>query len=109
VNTKLNHVQNWLELAIEAKWSAAALAKRCGVSVRTLHRHFLKHTGKSTQSWLAEQRQRNALELLRNGTSVKETASLLSYSQPGNFSRKYKRHWGICPSLQLIKARGCRV
>jgi len=32
-------------------------AKNCGVSVRTLHRHFLQHTGKNTKTWLDEQRQ----------------------------------------------------
>lgn len=100
MHTRLNHIQNWPELAREAKWSVSALARLCGVSVRTLHRHFLKHMGKNTKTWLAEQRQRHALELLRDGSSVKETASCLGYKQPTNFTRKYKVHWGICPSLQ---------
>ena len=100
MNTRLNHIQNWLELAQQANWSAAVLAKKCGVSVRTLHRHFLKQMGKNTKSWLAEQRQCHALELLRDGSSIKETSSCLGYKQPSNFTRKYKHHWGICPSLQ---------
>jgi AraC-like DNA-binding protein len=100
MNTCLNHIQNWPELARQAKWSATTLAKKCGVSVRTLHRHFLKQMGKNTKTWLAEQRQRHAIELLCNGSSIKETASLLGYNQPTNFTRKYKNHWGICPSLQ---------
>src|ERR1017187_3483033 len=100
MSTHLNHIQNWLELAREANWSAAALAKKCGVSVRALHRHFLKQMGKNTNIWLAEQRQRHALELLRDGCSIKETASCLGYKHPTNFTRKYKNHWGICPSLQ---------
>lgn len=100
MNTRLNHVQDWLELARQANWSTAALAEKCGVSVRTLHRHFLKKMGKNTKTWLAEQRQRNALELLCRGSSIKETASCLGYKHPSNFARKYKNHWGICPSLQ---------
>lgn len=100
MNSKLKHIQNWPELACEAKWSAAALAKKCGVSVRTLHRHFLKQMGKNTKAWLAGQRQRKGNELLRNGSSIKETASCLGYKQPTNFARQYKDHWGICPSLQ---------
>jgi transcriptional regulator GlxA family with amidase domain len=100
MNTKLDHLQNWPELAREAKWSVSALAKNCGVSVRTLHRHFLKQMGKNTKTWLAEQRQRNARELLCDGSSIKATASCLGYKQPTNFTRKYKDHWGICPSLQ---------
>jgi transcriptional regulator GlxA family with amidase domain len=100
MNTKLNHIQNWSELASQANWSASALAKKCGVSVRTLHRHFLKQMDKSTKDWLAEQRQRHAVELLRKGSSIKETSACLDYKQPGSFSRGFKSHWGIRPSRQ---------
>jgi AraC family chitin signaling transcriptional activator len=100
MNTRLHHTQNWVEHAREANWSAVALAKKCGVSVRTLHRYFLRKTGKNTKNWLAEQRQRHALELLCEGSSIKETAFRLGYKQPTNFTRKYKNHWGICPSMQ---------
>jgi AraC-like DNA-binding protein len=100
MNTRLHHIQNWPEFAREANWSVAALAKKCGVSVRTLHRHFLKQMGKNTKSWLAEQRQHQAIELLHEGSSIKETAACLGYKQPTNFTRKYKNHWGICPSQQ---------
>ena len=100
MNTKLKYVQNWPELARQAKWSASALAKLCGVSVRTLHRHFLKHLGRSTKIWLAEQRKKNACELLSDGSSVKEAAACLGYKQPNNFTRYFKTQTGICPSMQ---------
>lgn len=100
MNTKLNHIQNWSELARQTKWSASALAKRCDVSERTLRRHFLKQIKKDIKTWLAEQRQQQAVELLRDGSSIKETASNLGYKQATNFTRKYKNHWGICPSIQ---------
>jgi transcriptional regulator GlxA family with amidase domain len=100
MNTRLNHIQNWPELARKANWSAAVLAKKCDVSVRTLHRHFLKQMGKNTKAWLAEQRQGHALELLCHGSSIKATASCLGYKHPTNFTRNYKHQWGICPSQQ---------
>jgi AraC-like DNA-binding protein len=100
MNTKLNHIENWPELARQVNWSAAALAKKCGVSVRSLHRHFLKQMGKNTKAWLVEQRQRLGRELLHDGSSIKETAFCLGYKQPTNFTRKYKAHWGVCPSMQ---------
>src|ERR1035437_3409441 len=100
MNTKLKFIENWPELAREAKWSASALAKLCGVSVRTLHRHWVKQMGENTKTWLDEQRQRYALELLRAGSSIKETAFCLGYKQQTNFTRKYKDHWGVCPSMQ---------
>jgi AraC family transcriptional activator FtrA len=100
MNTKLNNIQNWPELARQAKWSASALAKLCGVSVRTLHRHFLQHMGKNTKAWLDEQRQHNARELLCDGSSIKETSACLGYKSQSNFSRHYKHQTGICPSQQ---------
>ncbi len=104
-NFRLKHIQNWPELARETKWSASALAKKCGVSVRTLHRHFLQHMGKNTKDWLAEQREHDALELLCDGSSIKETAACLGYKQPNNFTRHYKSRTGISPSRQSAANR----
>lgn len=105
MNTSLQQIQNWPELARQANWSVDTLAKKCGISVRTLHRHFLKKVGKNTKTWLAEQRQLHALELLHDGASIKETAFVLGYQHPTNFTRKYKIHWGICPSMQTSSPR----
>jgi AraC family chitin signaling transcriptional activator len=99
MNTKLNHIEDWLPIARQAGWSVTKMAKLCGVSVGTLRRHFLKHVGKTTRDWLTEQQQRLAIELLRDGSSIKETAGCLGYEDPTNFSRRFKQHWGVCPSL----------
>jgi len=101
MNTKLNNIQNWSALAVKAGWSAAALAKLCGVSGDTLRRHFLKRYGKLPGDWLAEQRQHRAMGLLLDGSSVKETAACLGYKQQTNFTRKFKEYWGNCPTFQL--------
>lgn len=100
MTTKLQNIHNWPELARQAQWSASALAKHCGVSVRTLHRHFLRHLGKNTRTWLDEQRQRTAHELLCDGSSGKETSACLGYKQQSSFSRHYKHKTGHCPSEQ---------
>jgi AraC-like DNA-binding protein len=55
---------------------------------------------KTPGEWLAEQRQHQAIELLRDGSSIKETASSLGYKQQTNFTRRFKEFWGACPSLQ---------
>jgi AraC-like DNA-binding protein len=57
--------------------------------------------GKNTRTWLDEQRQRNAHELICDGSSVKETAECLGYKSPSNFTRHFKHLTGICPSQQL--------
>ena len=100
MSRRLQHIQNWPELARQANWSVAALAKSCGISKDTLRRHFLQHFGKSPGAWLAEQRQNEAIRLLRDGSSIKETAACLGYKQQTNFTRKFKEFWGTPPSLQ---------
>jgi transcriptional regulator GlxA family with amidase domain len=98
MNTKLNHIENWPELALESKWSALTLAKNFGVSVRTLERHFLKQIGRTPKAWFIEQRQIQAAGLLREGLSVKEAAGVLHYKHPSHLSNDFTKHSGCCPS-----------
>ena len=98
MNTKLNHLQKWPELALAANWCAATLAQNCGVSLRTLERYFLDEMGKCPKVWLSEQRQQWAAKLLQGGSSVKETAALLDYKHPSHLTNGYKKQWGCCPT-----------
>jgi len=102
MNSRLQQIQNWPELAQAANWSAAMLAKKCGVSLRTLERHFVKEMGKSPKAWLSEQRQQQAVILLQNGSSVKVTAGNLGYKHPNNLTNGFKKHWGYCPSNKTV-------
>ena len=98
MNRRLHQVQNWPKLARQAKWSAATMAKDCGVSLRTLERYFLKEIGKHPKAWLSEQRQQLANELIRGGSSVKETAAQLDYKHPSHLTNGFKKQWGCCPT-----------
>jgi transcriptional regulator GlxA family with amidase domain len=98
MNTKLNYIQNWQELAKVTNWQAAALAKKCGVSVRTLERHFIKKMGISPKAWLAEIRQNQTVALLKKGLSIKEVASILQYKHPSHLTNAFKKQCGHYPS-----------
>jgi AraC-like DNA-binding protein len=76
------------------------LAKQCDVSVRTLERYFHEKVGMCPHAWLFDQRQRSAIELLRDGNSVKETAVILDYKHATHFSREFKKRWGHPPSTR---------
>jgi transcriptional regulator GlxA family with amidase domain len=102
MNLKLNQIQNWPELAREAKWSALTLAKKCGVSLRTLERYFLKEIGKRPKAWLSEQRQLDAVEVLKKSSCIKEAASNLCYKHVHHFSRDFKARWGYYPTQSLL-------
>jgi AraC-like DNA-binding protein len=98
-NSRLVQIQNWSELAQQANWSVATLAKLCGVSRENLRQYFTNRTGSPPGHWLAVQIQHRAVELLHTGSSIKTTALCLGYKQPSNFTRKFKDFWGVCPSL----------
>jgi AraC-like DNA-binding protein len=100
MNTLLNQSQDWLELARRSNWSASSMAALCGVSVRTLERYFLKTMGMTPKKWLEEQRQNQAVQLLRDGSPVKETAARVGFKHAQHFSREFKKHWGSCPTAK---------
>jgi AraC-like DNA-binding protein len=97
MNTNLSNGQDWLELAEKANWSPRKLATICNVSLRTLERFFLKNHRKTPKAWLVEQRQKRAVMLLKRGLAVKETAALLNYRHPNQFSREFSIFWGHSP------------
>jgi len=101
MNSKRTHIINWTQLKEQADWSVAVLARKRGVSVRTLERFFRKRMPKSPKSWLLEQRQLRAIELLQDGCSVKETAALLGYIHADHFSHEFKKHWGRSPTKKM--------
>jgi len=110
--TKLDYNSDWLSLSKQANWSAFKLAKLCGVSVRTLERHFKSSMDKRPKQWLNEQRQGQAAELLQRGFSIKETAAKLGYKGYAHFSSEFKAYWGYRPSQHCqrgTKMLNCRI
>jgi len=97
MNSRLSAIQNWSELAQQANWSASDLAKLCGVSVRTLERHFIMQIGESPKKWLIKNRQQQATRLLKNGNNVKETAGHIGYHHSSTFCSAFKKHCGSNP------------
>jgi AraC family transcriptional activator of mtrCDE len=102
MTNKLQNIHNWAELARQAKWSVTALAKLCEVSKDTLQRHLHQHTGQAAGHWLAELRQHQAIELLRDGSNIQETSICLGYKHQTNFTRAFKAYWGVCPKQHRL-------
>jgi AraC-like DNA-binding protein len=75
----------------------AAIASRLGVSRQSLFRK-LKAEGTTFEEVLDVLRHKLALRYLNgDGLSVKETAFRLGFSEPGSFSRAFKRWTGTSP------------
>ena len=94
----------WRELALDAKGSVAALAKRCGVSARQLERHLRKQQGVTPLKWLNELRLGHATKLVMDGLTVKEAAERLGYEDASHFAKAFKAYHGVSPS-RFIAAR----
>jgi len=104
LNSRLIEVMDWPELAQATNYSAALLSQRCQISTRQLERFFLENVGESPHHWLCQQRQKRAVELLRAGCSVKETALSLGYRTLAHISNEFKRWHGFPPSHHRLHA-----
>jgi len=102
---RLYRIQNWPQLAHEAKYSVNGLAENCSVSVRTLEVFFLTVRRESPRCWLKRLRMERAVELLREGSNVNETAECLGHRDRSHFSREFKKHYGLAPKPFAFRAK----
>lgn len=86
-------------LAPRCGYSGRELARLLGVSPRHLQRLFATRVQRCPQRLLKEERLLSAQELLRTASSVKEVAYGLGFRQASQFSRDYKHHFGVQPSV----------
>ena len=78
----------------------AELAARCGTTVSTLHRQFIKAAGLPVKTWLLNRKMENAAKmLLCENLSIKETADRLGYADRYHFSKVFKKYIGASPAL----------
>lgn len=87
-----------VELLPGGAFSETDLAEALHLSPRTLQRR-LAEEGTSFKVLLDEARRELALRFIgERGMSIKETSYLLGFSEPGNFSRAFRRWTGAAPS-----------
>jgi AraC-like DNA-binding protein len=73
------------------------IARRFGVSARTLERRFLNETGLTFGRWHRHARMLAALRALASGASVKQVALSSGYSEPSAFIAAFKAAFGRTP------------
>jgi AraC-like DNA-binding protein len=94
----LSCIDDWVCEARLAQYSARSLAKRRLVSASQLRRFFLQLFRRPPQEWLDELRLWHAMELLVQGRSTKEVASLLSFADTAHLCHRFKEYHGCTPS-----------
>jgi AraC-like DNA-binding protein len=86
----------------------AKLCARVGVSVRTVQRAFRKDVGIDFESWRRQVRLTKAVELLVNGSSVKQVAFAVGYRQTSAFVELFRRTFGASPKAWLMSLNNRR-
>ncbi len=73
------------------------IASRIGINQQYLARLFKGRYGKSMRDFLLETRLIKGARFLSEGKSVKETANLCGYEDVFNFSKMFKKRYGVSP------------
>ncbi len=73
------------------------IAEKMNLDRRYLSRIFKAKVGKSIQEYIISVRMEEAKKLLEKGYSVAETAQLCGYDDTCNFSKMFKREFGVSP------------
>ena len=81
----------------DADLTVAKLAAHCCISTVYLNKLFHKELGETPFSYITRRRMEIACEMLREHCAVSEVARLMGYGEIYQFSRAFKKHYGISP------------
>jgi len=96
-NSHVQRVKNYIQASYMTGLSVSRIAAEMNLDRRYLTRLFHEKTGCSIQQYLMDVRLSEACTCLSQNFSVRETANLCGYEDPSNFSRMFKRKYGISP------------
>ncbi len=94
---RLLRIQEWEELAREAKFRPAVMAALCPVSLRQLERFFLSTFNKTPTQWTRELRCCVARQLISQGWSNKAVVAELHFANESHFCHEFKSVYRVSP------------
>lgn len=97
--TYARRAENYIQANYMYDISVAGIAKMLGIDRRYFYRIFVEYTGTSPQNYLVKYRMGKAAELLSHyDCTVSEAARSCGYKDAFNFSKMFKKEYGISPS-----------
>lgn len=93
----LDRIVEHLDANVERDVDMATLPAMAGMRYDRLSRLFQERTGMTPHQYYLDKKIKAAVELLRSGLSVKETAYRLCFESPYYFSRIFKKKTGTSP------------
>ena len=95
---KLHQAITYMEQNYANAVNIEMLAQVSGMSVSSLHRVFKRYTSDAPMQYLKKLRLTMAKNLLQHGRqSVQQTAAAVGYESVSQFTREFKRYFGMTP------------
>ena len=99
---RISKATDWIKTHLNEAIVIEELASRCGMSVSGFHHHFKEITQLSPLQYQKSLRLMEARRLIQaNDTQIAQIAMKVGYESPSQYSREYKRLFGISPSAEL--------
>ena len=100
---RITQATDWLKTHLSELVVIEDLASSCGMSVSGFHQYFKEITQLSPLQYQKILRLMEAQRLIQLGEEqISQIAMQIDYESPSQFSREYKRLFGIIPSSELI-------
>ena len=96
-NHYVRRVKNLINTLYMQDLRVEEIAEKLNLDRRYLSRLFKEKTGQTMQEYLISVRMEAAKKQLSRGASVAETAKLSGYEDVCNFSKMFKRSFGVSP------------
>ncbi len=102
---KISKATKYLQSHYRETVQVESLAELCGMSVSGLHHHFKKTTTLSPLQYQKSLRLMEAKRLIiQENLPVTQACYQVGYESPSQFSREYKRYFGVCPKSDMVVA-----
>ena len=100
IRPAIEHLEEYIfspELRLES------LHGMCGISAVYFRHLFARHTGMSPKEYVSVKRLEKAREMIweSNSVAIKDVALAVGFTDPLYFSRIYKKHYSLPPSLDI--------
>lgn len=100
-------VLEWIEENTRRELSLDQIARRAGMSRRTLSRRFREQTGTTPAQWVTQARIRRAQQLLEStDTSIEGVARAVGFASPSTFRARFQRIVGTSAQAYRRSFRG---
>ena len=99
---RIAQATDWIKSHLDQPIMVDNLASRCGMSISGFHQHFKEITQLSPLQYQKSLRLMEARRLIKmHGAQISQIAMQVGYESPSQFSREYKRLFGVSPSSEL--------